>query len=75
MIRGPPLLFGLRLWASVCLSEYFLSLLALGLVLARLGSLSPVDADDVIVCHCSNAPARRSFRCEQIALTLGEVQK
>jgi hypothetical protein len=33
-----------------------LSLLALGPVVAQLERLPPVDANDVFVCHCSNAP-------------------
>ena len=40
------------------LSEYFLSLLALCLVLTQLDRLPAVEADYVIVCHCSNAPTR-----------------
>jgi len=36
------------------LSENFLALFSLGLVCAQLGRLSAVDANDVIVCHCSN---------------------
>jgi hypothetical protein len=46
------------------LPENFLSLLALGLVLAQLDRLPAVDANNVVVCHCSDAPARRSFRCD-----------
>jgi hypothetical protein len=34
-----------------------------------------VDANNVVVCHCSDAPARRHFAVKQIALTLGEAQK
>jgi hypothetical protein len=46
------------------LPEDFLSLLSLCLIRAQLDQLPPVDANDVIVCHCSDAPARRSFRRE-----------
>ena len=54
----------LKSFAFQFLSEYFLSLLALGLVLTQLDLLLAVEADYVIVCHYSNAPARRSFRGE-----------
>jgi hypothetical protein len=54
----------LKSFAFQFLSEYFLSLLALCLVLTQLDRLPAVEADYVIVCHCSKAPARRSFRGE-----------
>jgi hypothetical protein len=40
----------LKSFALQFLSDYFLSLLALGLVLAQLDRLPAVDANDVIVC-------------------------
>jgi hypothetical protein len=36
------------------------------LVRAQLRRLPTVDANDVVVGHCSNAPARRSFAVKQI---------
>jgi hypothetical protein len=32
-------------------------IILVSLVLAQLDHLPPVDSNDVIVCHCSNAPA------------------
>jgi hypothetical protein len=43
----------LKPFAFQFLSEYFLSPLALGLVLAQLDRLPPIDADYVSDCHCA----------------------
>jgi hypothetical protein len=65
----------LKSYALQFLSEYLLSLLSLGLVSAQLDRLPAVDTNNVVVCHCSDAPARRHFAVKQIALTLGEAHK
>jgi hypothetical protein len=62
----------LKSFAFQFLSEDFLSLLALGLVFAQLDRLPAVDTNNVVVCHCSDAPAWRHFAVKQIALTLEE---
>jgi hypothetical protein len=51
----------LKSFAFQFLPENFLSLLALGLVRAQLDRLPAVDANNVVVCHCSVAPTTPSM--------------
>jgi hypothetical protein len=59
----------LKSFAFQFLSEYYLSLLALGLVLAQLDRLAPVDANDIIVCHYMRAHSITQH-CASVCLAL-----